>query len=71
MTVAAESAAEAGGTDPKGTIDMANPSRRPAATAPLTALPKPTTECCLMNAFMVMSPTNDARPMPRLRHQHH
>jgi hypothetical protein len=27
-----------------------------------------TTECCLMNAFTVMSPTNGARPVPRLRH---
>jgi hypothetical protein len=38
MTVAAAPAAEAGGADPKGTIEVANPNRRPAATAPLTAL---------------------------------
>jgi hypothetical protein len=115
MTVTARSAAEAGGADPSGTIEVANPTRRAAATAPLMALPSQhdarltaasasgcpttlvdpsrwnrfrghpttphemakvktswlTTECCLMNAFMVMSPTNGARPVPRLRHQHH
>jgi hypothetical protein len=59
MTVAATSAAEAGGADPRGTTDWANPNRRPAATAPLTALPR------------VMSLANGARPCHAFHVKHH
>jgi hypothetical protein len=67
MTVAAEwpaeSAAEAGGTHPRGTIDVAVPSRRLAATSPLTVLLRQDDArltdrgCCLMDACIVVSST--------------
>jgi len=67
MTVAAEwpteSAAEAGGTHPRGMIDVAEPSRRLAATTPLRALLRRHDArladrwCCLLDACMVMSST--------------